>query len=105
MAFEDVGQHHQQQPQLQQSLQQQPTMPEAWLAALTNLREEGGQGGRSSISLTGGRSRQLPSAAAAAANGATTQQHDHQDAGLSQLKQAFAQQLMMQHSSAGDELL
>jgi hypothetical protein len=101
MAFEAFGQHHQQQ---QPSLQQQPTMPEAWLAALTDVGEAGGQGGRSSISLTGGRSHQLP-LAAAVADGVTLQQQDHHDAGLSQLKQAFAQQLIMQHSSAGDDLL
>ena len=100
LLLEAVDLDHQQQQQAQgQQLQQQPTMPEAWLSALTDLGlESGGQQARSSISLSG----RAGLASASSASGGTAPE----DPGLMQLKQAFAQQLMVQHSSsAGDDLL
>jgi len=84
----------------QQPLQQQPTMPEAWLSVISE--EAGGHSDGSAISLNGS-NRSRPGASAAGGGGGVGVTLE--DPGLSQLKQAFAQQLMVQHSSAGDDLL
>lgn len=104
-----VGDHssHQQHNQQQPSLQQQPTMPEAWLSAFPDFEgaappAQQPQGSCvSCVSLSGRSDR---SSMPEGGGGGVEEQQDHN--GLVQLKQAFAQQLTVQHSScAGDDLL
>jgi hypothetical protein len=96
-----------QQQQQQVPLQQQPTMPELWLSSLADVGA--GEGGVE-------RARQLDSGSCISFSGGTAgglapitaeggHAHLQEDLGLSQLKQAFVQQLLVQHSNAGEDLL
>jgi hypothetical protein len=106
---ETVSQHQQLMQQHQQPLQQQATMPDAWLTMFTAGGEaegaiaaaEAGRGNSdgsrgSSVSLNGGQGGREVGSVSGGIEGS---------GGLSQLKQAFAQQLMVQHGGTGDDLL
>jgi hypothetical protein len=107
-AFEETVSQQQPMQQHQQPLQQQATMPESWLSMFPNNGEEdavaaaasgrgSSDGGRgSSVSLSGGQGGRDVGFVSGGVEGS---------AGLSQLKQAFAQQLMVQHGGTGDDLL
>jgi hypothetical protein len=126
----DLQQQQQQQQQQHLPLQQQPTMPESWLSTFADTGAGEGvveaarqldsgscisfnalvvQRVRFRFNAYGGTGKGVPLTAAEAAAAASVpeggQMHLQEDLGLSQLKQAFAQQLLVQHSNAGDNLL